>query len=112
MSLLEYVGWIEKMLELDYGMFQTIVFICNEVVANCGGLNAIVKCDEYEFTLMNFEHPIPLSTQSFAFPMHVQQMSFANDTRGLRGWKVVLCKEPRGQKDTIHPKRKSKINFI
>jgi hypothetical protein len=47
---------------------------------------------------MNFEHLIPLSTQSFAFPMHVQQISFANDIRGQRGWKVVLRKEFRGQR--------------
>jgi hypothetical protein len=47
MALLEYVGWIEKILELDYDMFQTIVFLCNWVVANYGGSNAIVNHDEY-----------------------------------------------------------------
>jgi hypothetical protein len=98
MASLEYVWWIEEILELDYGMFQTIVFLCNWVVANYGGSNAIVKRDEYEFTLVNFECFIPLSAQSFAFPMHVQQVFFVDDTRGLRGWKVVLCKEPRGQR--------------
>jgi hypothetical protein len=29
MALLEYVGWIEEILELDYDMFQTIMFLCN-----------------------------------------------------------------------------------
>jgi hypothetical protein len=61
MASLEYVGWIEEILELDYGMFQTIVFICNWVVENYGSSNAIVKCDEYAFILVNFEHLIPLS---------------------------------------------------
>jgi len=62
------------------------------------GSNAMVKHNEYGFTLVNFEHLIPLSTQLFAFPMHVQQVFFVDDTKDPRGWKVVLCKEPRGQR--------------
>jgi hypothetical protein len=46
-------------LELDYDMFQTIVFLCNWVVANYGGSNAIVNPDEYGLTLVNFECLIP-----------------------------------------------------
>lgn len=26
---LEYVGWIEKILEFDYGRFQIVVLLCN-----------------------------------------------------------------------------------
>jgi hypothetical protein len=29
MASIEYIGWIEKNLELNYGLFQTIVFFCN-----------------------------------------------------------------------------------
>jgi len=52
--------------------FQNVVLLCNWVVANYEGTNATMKRDDYGFTLVNFEHPIPLSTQSFAFPMHVE----------------------------------------
>jgi hypothetical protein len=46
---LEYVGWIEEILELDFGGFQTVVLLCNWVVANYEGSNATVKCNEYGF---------------------------------------------------------------
>ncbi len=59
MALLEYVRWIEEILKSDYDMFQTIVFLCNWVVANYGGSNAIVNPDEYGLTLVNFECLIP-----------------------------------------------------
>jgi hypothetical protein len=42
------------------------------VAANYEGTNATMKPDDYWFTLVNFEHVIPLATQSFAFPMHVE----------------------------------------
>jgi hypothetical protein len=59
MASLEYVGWIKKILELDYGKFQIVVFLCNWVVANYDGTNATMKHDDYGFTLMSFEHLIP-----------------------------------------------------
>jgi hypothetical protein len=55
LAFIEYVGWIEKIFELDYGRFQTIVLFCNWVVANYFGSIATVKWDEYGFTLVNFE---------------------------------------------------------
>jgi hypothetical protein len=76
MATLEYVRWIEEILELDYGRFQTVVLLCNWVVANYKRSNATVRQDEYGFTLFNFECLIPFSTQSFAFPMHVEQVFF------------------------------------
>jgi hypothetical protein len=69
---LEYVGWIEEILELDFGGFQTVILFYNWVVANYEGSNAMVKHYEYGFILVNFEHLIPLLAQSFAFPMHIQ----------------------------------------
>jgi hypothetical protein len=53
LASLEYVGWIEEILELDYGRFQTIVLLCNWVVANYFGFVTIVKQNEYGFTLVN-----------------------------------------------------------
>ncbi len=68
---LEYVGWIEAILELNYGVFNIIVFFCDWVKANYTSSSTIVKRDEFSFTLDNFNSLIPIFDQSFAFPIHV-----------------------------------------
>jgi hypothetical protein len=73
---IEYVGWIEKILELDHRRFQTIVFLCNWVVANYEGFATIMRCDEYGFTIVNFQCLIPLLIESFSFPMHIERFFF------------------------------------
>ncbi len=40
------------------------------------GSSAIVKRDEYDFTLVNLESLIPILDYSFAFPLHVDQIFF------------------------------------
>jgi hypothetical protein len=46
-----------------------------------------MKKDEYVFTLVNFTYLIPISNQSFAFPLHVKQVFFAKDPKekGFKG---------------------------
>jgi hypothetical protein len=44
---IEYIGWIEEIFKLGYGRFQTIVILCNWVIANYGSIMATVKRDEY-----------------------------------------------------------------
>jgi hypothetical protein len=56
-----------------------------------------MKRDEYGFTLVNFGWLMPLSIQSFAFPMHIEQVSFAKDGRSPRNWKVVLWQKPKAE---------------
>lgn len=73
-----YVGWIEEILELEYGSLQTI---CNWVVANYEGFVATMKCDKYGFTIVNFECLIPFSIESFTFPMHIEQVFFSSNVR-------------------------------
>jgi hypothetical protein len=80
-AIIVYVEWIKKILELDYGNFQTIVFFCNWVVANYEGSVATVTCDKYGFTIMNVECLIPLSTKSFIFLMHIEQVLFSSNVR-------------------------------
>ncbi len=48
------------------------------MVANYSKFVAMVKRDEYGFTLVNFERLLPLSTELFAFPMHVNQVFLQN----------------------------------
>ena len=56
-----------------------------------------IKCDEYGFALFKFDRLIPYSADSFAFPLHVQQVFFVDDG-GNDGWKIVLRREPRGSR--------------
>jgi hypothetical protein len=73
---LKYVGWVKEILELNYGVLNTMVLLCNWVKANYNENNAIVKRNEYGFTLVNFGSLIPISNWSFAFPLHVEQFFF------------------------------------
>jgi hypothetical protein len=66
------------------------------VVVNYEGSFTTMKQDEYGFTLVNFECLILFFSQSFAFPMHVEQVFFAKDVRSHINWKVVLHRKPKG----------------
>ena len=88
------MGWVEEILSVDYGHFEVVVLYCNWVVANMKGDGATMKHDDYGFTTINFERLIPYSAQSFAFPLHIEQVFLAPDV-AKRGWEVVLCREPR-----------------
>jgi hypothetical protein len=48
---------------------------------NNEGSSTIMRRDKYGFTLVNFECLILFFAQSFAFPMHVEQVFFAKDVR-------------------------------
>ena len=43
---------------------------------------------------MNFDRLVPLSAESFVFPLHVEYVFFADDLDN-HGWNVVIRKEPR-----------------
>jgi len=66
------------------------------VKANYNGSNTIIKCDEYNFTLVNFSSLIPILDAFFVFPLHVEQVFFASNPKE-QGWKVVFCKDPHGK---------------
>ena len=92
----EYVGWVEEILELDYGRFQVIVFLCNWVKEISHGPGATMKQDDYGFTLVNFNRLIPISAQSFVFPIQIEQVFFSDTNCEQPGcWKVVLRKAVR-----------------
>lgn len=92
---LEYIGWVEEIIGVDYGEFELIVLYCTWVRANLRGAGATMKRDDYGFTLIKFDRVIPYSAESFAFPLHVQQVFFVDDVENPE-WKVVLRKEARG----------------
>jgi len=74
---LEYVGWVEENLELDYG--TTCVIVLFWVKANYKGTRAIMKQYEYGLTFVNFNEMLPFLEYSFAFPIHVEHFFFFDD---------------------------------
>ena len=96
-ATLEYIGQIQEILELDYGRHCVVVLVCEWVKANYRGRNATVKKDEWGFTLANFNCLLPFGTESFAFPIHCDQVFFLDD-EDKHGWKVVMRTEVRGRR--------------
>jgi hypothetical protein len=43
LAKLEYVGWVEEILELNYGVFNIVVLLCNRVKTNYTRNNATMK---------------------------------------------------------------------
>jgi hypothetical protein len=81
---LEHIGWVEEIIGVDYGQFELIVLYCTWVRANLRGVGATMKRDDYGFTLIKFDIVIPYLTDSFAFPLHVQQVFFCGRCRESR----------------------------
>ena len=92
---LEYIGWVEELIGVDYGEFELIILYCTWVRANLRGVGATMKCDDYSFTLIKFDSVIPYSIESVVFPLYVQQVFFVDDVENPE-WKVVLRKEIEG----------------
>jgi len=75
---------LKKILDLNYGVLTIVVLLCNCVKTNYVENNATTKQNEYNFIFLNFNSLIPISDQSFVFPLHVDQS--------------VFCKWPKGKK--------------
>jgi hypothetical protein len=87
----EYVGWVEEIVELNYGGHCVIVLVCLWMKARTKGPNCTVKRDEYRFTLAKLPRGNSrIGLDSFAFPINVQQVFFSDDDVDPN-WKVV-CK--------------------
>ena len=76
MANLEYIGWVDEILGVNYGAFELILLYYTWVQATTTGARATMKQDEYGFTLLKVDRVIPYSVDSFAFPLHVQQVFF------------------------------------
>jgi hypothetical protein len=94
---LEYIGQILEIVELNYGRHCTVLLVCDWVKANYRGRNATVRKDEWGFTLANFNTMVPFGYESFAFPIHCDQVFFS-DVEDEPGWRVVLRTEVRGRR--------------
>ena len=68
---LEYIGWMEEIIAIDYGKFELYVFYCLWIQANTIGAQAIIKRDDYNFTFIKFNQIISYSADLFVFPVHI-----------------------------------------
>jgi hypothetical protein len=57
LAKLEYIRWVEKSLELNYGVLKIVVLLCNWVKVNYSGNSATMKRDKYGFILVNLSKP-------------------------------------------------------
>jgi hypothetical protein len=58
LAKLEYVGWVEEILEFNYGVLKKVVLLCKWVKTNYIGSNVIVKRDnnsKFQFRDFNFK---------------------------------------------------------
>lgn len=97
----EYVGWIQEIIELDYRSHCCVVLVCSWIPAKLGASNANVIRDRYGFTVANFANILPLGPNSFAFLTQCQQVFYSDDIvrRNSHGgdWKVVCGTDVRGR---------------
>jgi len=58
---LEYVRWVDKILELNSSVLNIVVLFNNCFKIIYVGSSATIKRDEYNYTLVNFNSLIPIS---------------------------------------------------
>jgi len=76
----EHVGYIQEILELDYRNHCTTVLLCEWVRSTRDVRFPNLERDKYGFTVANFEHmDNKVHPDSFAFPLHCQQVFFSDD---------------------------------
>lgn len=94
----DYVGYIEEILELDYRNHCTTLLVCDWVKGCHDARYANIERDRYGFSLANFNHMDgQVHANSFAFPLHCQQVFFSDDLH-RHGWKVVCRTNVRGRR--------------
>jgi hypothetical protein len=95
------VGYIEEILELDYRNHCTTVLVCDWVRPSQDPRHPNIEEDRYGFTMANFNRMDgTVHSNSFAFPLHCQQVFLSNDpTRP--GWKIVCRTEVKGRRGKL-----------
>ena len=97
----EYVGYIEEILVLDYRNHCVTVLLCDWVRGTRDVRHPSIQKDRYGFSLANFNQMDgKVHSDSFAFPLHCQQVFFSDDLH-RPGWKVVCQTEVRGRRRIV-----------
>jgi hypothetical protein len=77
LAKLKYVGWVEEILQLNYGILKSVVLLCNWVKVNYSRNSVTMKKNEYDWKLVNFAPLIPSLDQFFISPLHEEQVFFS-----------------------------------
>ena len=78
---LEYVGWMEEILAVNYDRYELVVLYFNWVMTNMVGNNPTMNRDDYGFSLVIYNRLMSLSIKSFTFQLHVEQVLFVDDIK-------------------------------
>jgi hypothetical protein len=105
---MEYVGWLEEILELNYRTYCVLLY--SWVSAKVDDVNSKVHRDRYGFALANMESANSESgPHTFAFPTQCWQVFFSNDKKFTEvhggDWKVVCGTDIRGRQGDWHNQR-------
>jgi hypothetical protein len=92
---------IEEILELDYQSHCVVVLLCKWMKAKYNGPSPTIIRDDLGFTVANFNNMLELGKESFAFPIHYQQVFFSDDP-SRPGWKVVCRTDVSGRQRDLH----------
>jgi hypothetical protein len=113
---MEYVGWFEETLELDYRSHCCIVLFCSWIPTKLVASNTKMLQDKYGFAVGNFERTMPPGPDSFAFPTQCQQVYFSDDINfnAAHGgeWKVILGTDIRGRCCDTQPTSRPDIQVL
>jgi hypothetical protein len=94
-----YVGVLKDILKLDYGPISSPVILLRcqwaKRVDNRG--NPTYTRDDSSFLVVNMRHNLPKMADPFIFPGQATQV-FYSDVPSKPGWKVILRKEMRAQR--------------
>lgn len=103
-SLVNYVGVLKDVLELDYGPVQTPIILlrCEWAKPTDNRGNSMYVRDNAGFLLVNFRQTLPRTADPFIFPSQATQVFFS-DVVERPGWKVVLHKESRARREVVEP---------
>jgi hypothetical protein len=71
---MEYAGWIEEILELNYRSHCCIVLLCSWIPAKVVPGNTKILQDKYGFAVGNFVRTMPPGLDSFAFSTQCKQV--------------------------------------
>lgn len=93
---MEYTRWVEEILELNYGILNIVVLLCNWVKTNYIRRSATFTRDEYGFTFVHFTSLILVFRLIFCFPITCR-MSFVFDWSKGKGVERSFTKRPHGR---------------
>jgi hypothetical protein len=94
-----YVGVVKDILKVDYGQLSSpvLLFRCQSAKRTDIRGNPTYTRDDSGFLVVNVRHNLPRMSDPFIFPGQATQV-FYSDVPNRPGWKVVLQKEVRAQR--------------